>query len=217
MPWGMKNILVQLFGSSIMEGRLGVDKAADRWYEIMRGQLAELFPAVCFSIHNSAVGGESLRELMAHFDTDFTGHTPDFCLAMFAWNNFDMEHPARIVPLAEQEQLCEAFFRKLPAQTAVIGVIAQPMLDRYHSVNSSLAYDEIRAKYGSVNAFHDLERDLHRRIFRAHGCPFLDLSKLMADEPEKYILTADGIHLSPDGHRLFATAMTGLVQPLIQP
>ena len=70
MPWGMKNYTIQLFGSSIIEGRIGVETAAERWYELMRSQLCEMFPATCFAIYNGAVGGESIRELMAHFHGD---------------------------------------------------------------------------------------------------------------------------------------------------
>ena len=29
MAWGMKNYTIQLFGSSIIEGRIGVERAAD--------------------------------------------------------------------------------------------------------------------------------------------------------------------------------------------
>ena len=214
MDWGMRNYVIQLFGSSIMEGRIGVETAAERWYELLRSQLCERFPATCFSIHNGAVGGESIRKLMGHFDTDLAGHTPDWCLAMFAWNNFDMENPERVVPLAEQELLVGEFFRRLPAATKVVGVIAQPMLDRFHYCGRHPAYEGIRRKYGSVNAFHDLEREMNRRVFREHECPYLDLSRLMADNPERYILKTDGIHLSPDGHRLFANAMAEVLIPL---
>ena len=215
MAWGMRNCVIQLFGSSIMEGRIGVETAAARWYELFRALLCERFPATCFSIHNGAVGGESIRELMGHFEADLAGHTPDWCLAMFGWNNFDLESPGRVVPFAEQELLIGQFFRSLPATTKVIGVIAQPMLDKYHYCGRHPAYEGMRKEYGSVNAFHDLERKLHRRLFSEHGCPFLDLSLLFADDPERYLLSIDGIHLSPAGHRLFADAMAELLVPML--
>ena len=215
MAWGMKNYTIQLFGSSIMEGRIGVQKAEERWYEVMRRQLCEMFPATCFAIYNGAVGGQSLRELMAHFAKDLEGHTPDLCLAMFGWNNFDREHPQRIVPFEEQKALMEEFAKTLPEKTRIVGVIQNPLIDRFHFSGRSHAYDEIRAKYGSVNAFHDIERENARRFFRSKSAPFLDLSVVMADEPEKYMLSSDGIHLTPEGHRLFASEICRLLKDIL--
>ena len=34
MAWGMKNIVICLLGSSIMEGRIGIEDPLDRWYNI---------------------------------------------------------------------------------------------------------------------------------------------------------------------------------------
>ena len=215
MAWGMKNYTIQIFGSSIMEGRIGVQKAEDRWYEIMRRQLCEMFPATCFAVYNGAVGGQSLRELMAHFAKDLEGHTPDLCLAMFGWNNFDLEHPQRIVPHEEQNVLMEEFAKALPEKTRIVGVISNPMIDQYHACGRNPAYDGIRAKYGSINAFADIERENARRFFRGKSCPFLDLSVVMADEPEKYMLSSDGIHLTPEGHRLFASEMCRLLKDVL--
>ncbi len=215
MAWGMRNYTIQLFGSSIMEGRIGVEKAECRWYEIMRSQLSNLFPATCFAIYNGAVGGESLRELMAHFDKDLEGHTPDLCLAMFGWNNFDMTRKERIVPIDEQNELMEAFARRLPEKTKIVGVISNPLLDQYHACGKNPAYDDIRANYGSVNKFHDIERENARRFFRSKSAPFLDLSVLMADDPEKYVLKSDGVHLTPEGHRLFGTEMCLLLKNIL--
>ncbi len=121
MAWGMKNYTIQLFGSSIIEGRIGVEKASDRWYELLRTQLCELFPTTCFAIYNGAVGGESIRELMAHFDSDLVGHTPDLCIAMFNWNNFVLDNEMkRFVPVIEQRKLMEQFAARLPRRTKVV-------------------------------------------------------------------------------------------------
>ena len=68
MAWGMRNIVISLFGSSIMEGRIGVEQAADRYYMILQRKLSERFPDVCFSIVNGAVGGWSPRELRKIYD-----------------------------------------------------------------------------------------------------------------------------------------------------
>ena len=216
MAWGMKNYTIQLFGSSIIEGRIGAEHAASRWYELMRSALCELFPATCFAVYNGAVGGESTRELLAHFDRDLAGHTPDLCIAMFGWNNCRMNKPPESrVSLAELEKLMETFLPHLPEKIRCVGVINQPMIDAWHSSGKDPAYAEIRARYGGNNAYHDLEREAARKFFRRHGFPFLDLSEVMAEEPEQYILP-DGIHLDPLGHRVFASEMVKVLEPILR-
>ena len=158
MAWGMKNYTIQLFGSSIIEGRIGVERAADRWYEIMRRQLCEMFPATCFAVYNGAVGGKSARVLMERFDGELFGHTPDLCIAMFGWNNCRMDDPAQRVDLPELKELMEKFLTHLPQKTRVVGVINQPVIDEWHATFKNPNYDPIRAEYGGFNAYHDFER-----------------------------------------------------------
>lgn len=215
MAWGMKNYTIQLFGSSIVEGRIGAEHAADRWYELMRSSLCEMFPATCFAVYNGAVGGESTRELMAHFDRDLAGHTPDLCIAMFGWNNCRLDPPERGVSTAELKELLTEFLPHLPKNIRCVGVINQPLIDEWHKYGSDPAYDGLRAEYGSINAWHDLEREAGREFFRSHGFPFVDLSAAMADEPKKYILR-DGIHLTPEGHKLFAAEMVKVLEPVLR-
>ena len=73
MAWGMRNLKISIFGSSIMEGRIGVNCAADRYYSILQKKLSERFPEVCFSIFNGAVGGWSTRELMQKYQAIYRG------------------------------------------------------------------------------------------------------------------------------------------------
>lgn len=147
MVWGMKNYLIQLFGASTMEGRIGVEKTSERWYELLRAQLCEQYPAVCFSIYNGAVGGESLRERMSHLATDLAGHTSNLCLASFAWNNDDWEHPERVVPLQEQETLIQRFFEALPPGLPVVGVIGSPC---WTNIMSSMPIPPMTASDGNT-------------------------------------------------------------------
>lgn len=216
MPWGMKNYTIQLFGSSIIEGRIGVERAADRWYELMRSRLCEMFPATCFAVYNAAVGGKSARELMARFDGELAGHTPDLCIAMFGWNNCRMDAaPELRVGIPELKALMEEFPSRLPERTKVAVVTNQPIVEERHSTFRNPAYDRLRVEYGGFDAYHDLEREAAREFCRRHGFPCVDLAVLMADDPEKYICE-DGIHLSPCGHEFFAAAAVEVVAPLIR-
>ncbi len=213
--WGMNNYTIQLFGSSIVEGRIGVERAGDRWYERMRRQLSELFPTTCFAIFNGAVGGQSMRQLMSHVGHDLAGHTPDLCIAMFGWNNCQSNRPDRHIDFVELRELMEKFLTKLPEATQVVGVVNQPVIDAWHFTAKDPAYDSIRAEYGGLNAYHHFERELARDFFRRHTIPYIDLELCMADNPEKYIVR-DGIHLSPAGHELFADEAVRVIDPILR-
>ena len=105
MAWGMRNLKISIFGSSIMEGRIGVNCAADRYYSILQKKLSERFPEVCFSIFNGAVGGWSTRELMTHVEEYVLDYSPDYCIVMFGANNKDLSNPARVLKEGELEQV----------------------------------------------------------------------------------------------------------------
>ncbi len=90
------------------------------------------------------------------------------------------------------------------------------MIDSCHPTYKNPLYDDIRKKYGGVNAFHDIERELSRAFFRERNIPFLDLTAVMGSEPEKYVLTSDGIHLTPEGHRRFAIEMCMMLEGILR-
>ena len=206
MAWGMRNISICLFGSSIMEGRIGVERVCDRYYFIMLRKLSERFPEVCFSVINAAVGGASTRELMAEFPDTVLRRNPDYCLFMPGFNNRDMERPERTLRPGELELLTAEFERRLPAHCRRIGVIPHGVIDRYHCFTKAPAWREYLAERGGLNNALAPEREAARKFFADHGYPVIDLFSLIGRDPERYILHGDGIHLSPEGHRLFGEA-----------
>lgn len=214
MAWGMKNITIQLIGSSIMEGRIGVERAADRWYELMRSALCERFPDTCFSVINSAVGGESTRELMTHLESDLAGHHTDLFLVMVGANNNDLTRPERVLVPGEMLDLMERFYDRVSRDSKIIGVILNPVVGEWHWCFHRPEYQEALKKAGSFDAFMEPEREDARSFFRRHGLPFLDLHELLTPA-ERYICADDGIHLNPAGHRRFAEEMLKLLIPMI--
>ena len=215
MGWGMKNVVISLFGSSIMEGRIGAAKAADRWYNLLQAQLSERFPAICFPIVNGAVGGESTRECMARLDRDVLAFNPDYCLIMIGGNNHDCTRPERILAPGELERLMDDLVARLPARTTPVGVIINPIVNEWHFVTRHPAFQEHLRAHGGLNEVVEVEREKFRRFIREHHWPSLDLAQLFASDPGQYILHEDGIHLAPAGHRLFADKMFELLEPLI--
>ena len=216
MAWGMRNIVICLYGSSIMEGRIGVDDPQDRWYNVFQRLLSRAHPDICFPIINSAVGGESTREVMSRFDRDILPYNPDFCLFMVGGNNHDCQNPSRILAEGELPALLDSFVTRLPKKTRPVGVVFSPVVDDLHFATKHPAFREYLASFGgSLDASLNPEREIARAFYRQHGWPYLDLAALMADHPAQYVLPEDGVHMNKAGHELFARKMFELVDSLL--
>ena len=216
MAWGMKNIVICIFGSSIMEGRIGVDDPQDRWYNVFQRLLSYAHPDTCFSIINSAVGGESTREVMSRFDRDILPYNPDFCLFMAGGNNHDCQNPGRILAEGEFQILLDRFAARLPEKTTPVGAVLNPVVDEWHFVTKHPTFRDYLVPFdGSLDASLNPEREFARSFYVRHDWPYLDLYALMSDNPVKYILPEDGIHMNKTGHAVFAREMFQLVDSLL--
>ena len=215
MAWGMRNVVICLFGSSIMEGRIGVERVEDRYYSILQRKLSERFPEVCFPIVNAAVGGASTRELMTEFPTSVLRHDPDYCLFMPGFNNLDMTRPERTLRPGEFRELMDEFQRSLPAHCRRVGVAPHEVIDRFHRFTTAPEWREFLAPRGGMNRALAPERAAAAKFFADNGYPVIDLAALFREEPERYILHEDGVHLSPEGHRRFAEAAFDLMAGLL--
>ena len=216
MAWGMNNIVTCIFGSSIMEGRIGVEDPLDRWYNIFQKLLSRAYPDICFPMVNSAVGGESTREVMSRFDQDILPHNPDFCLFMAGGNNHDCQNPSRILAEGEFQSLLDVFMARLPGKTKPVGIVLNPVVDEWHFTTKHPAFrDYLSAFGGSLDASLMPEREYARAFYARHDWPYLDLYALMSNEPEKYVLHEDGIHMNKKGHELFAQKMFELLKGLL--
>jgi len=216
MAWGMKNIVTCIFGSSIMEGRIGVDDPLDRWYNIFQQLLSRRHPEICFPIINSAVGGESTREIMSRFDRDIVPYNPDFCLFMVGGNNHDCQNPSRILAQGELQVLLDSFVARLPGETKPVGAVLNPVVDEWHFATKHPAFRDYQtASGGSLDSSLNPEREFARSFYIQHDWPYLDLYALMSDDPSKYVLREDGVHMNKTGHELFAQKMFELVGDLL--
>lgn len=214
MAWGMRNLKISIFGSSIMEGRIGVDHASGRYYSILQQKLSERFPEVCFSMNNGAVGGWSTRELMQHVEEFVLDSSPDYCLVMFGANNNDLSNPERVLREGELEQLMEEFQKRLPGTCQRVGVVLNPVINERHWVRNHPAWAESIRIYGGLNEMLELEREKARGFYRKYNYPVVDLAKLMSENPCRYVCE-DGIHLTPEGHRLFAEVLFETMETLV--
>ncbi len=217
MAWGMRNVVICLYGSSIMEGRIGVDDPLDRWYNALLRLLSRAHPEICFPIVNSAVGGESTREVMSRFDRDVLPYNPDFCLFMVGGNNHDCRQPSRILGEGELQQLVATFAARLPAKTKPVGIVLNPVVDEWHFATKDPAYRDYLGQFGgSLDASLNPARETARALYDQYGWPCLDLYALMSDNPATYILPEDGVHLNKAGHDVFARKMYELLECLLQ-
>jgi len=216
MNWGMKNVVIAISGSSIMEGRIGADTAGERWYNILQRKLSERFPAICFPVVNGAVGGESTREVMQRFDRDVLAYSPDYILFMFGGNNNDYAKPERIVPLDEINTHMEDLLRRIPEKTQVVAVVIGPVINEQHQCSTNPVFIEAfkQQQVPGPNELLEPGRQLFREFINKHALPSLDLYEAFKDAPEQYLLP-DGIHLNKHGHAVFAERMFGIMETLI--
>lgn len=210
----MRNIKIALFGSSIMEGRLGVEKVWERYYMLLQQKLSERFPEVCFSMINGAIGGWSTRELMNVFEEQVLKYSPDYCIVMFGANNHDCSNPARTLKEGEFHALMNDFQKRLPESCRRIGVVLNPIINERHWVTKSPVWQNSLQKYGGMDEMCEEEREEARAFYRENNYPYTDLSKLMREEKEKYIC-GDGIHLSEAGQRFFADLLFPILEELL--
>ena len=133
-----------------MEGRIGVADPQDRWYNALQRLLSQAHPDTCFPIVNSAVGGESTREILARFDRDVLPYRPDFCLFMVGGNNHDCQRPERILAEGELETLLDRFVARLPTRTRTLGVVLNPVVDDWHFATRHPAYQEHLAAFAAA-------------------------------------------------------------------
>lgn len=214
MAWGMRNIVIALFGSSVIEGRIGVENVDERYYMILQQKLAKRFPAVCFSIINGAVGGWSTRELMEIFDDSVLKYSPDYCIVMFGANNNDLTSPERVLKKGELEQLMIDFQHRLHESCQRVGVVLNQVINERHWVTNHPAFQDEIKKFGGFDEILEPERNSARAFYSEHDYPVVDLAKLMSEDPACYICN-DGIHLSPEGHKLFADALFDVLEQLL--
>lgn len=210
----MKNIKISLFGSSIMEGLLGVETVADRYYSLLHKKLSERFPSVCFSIFNGAAGGWSTRELMQKFDEFVLQYSPDYCLVMFGANNNDLARPERCLAEGELELLMEEFQRKLPQNCQRIGVVLNPVISERHMTYRHPAWQEAFKVWKGLDEMLEEERNKARSFYKKYDYKVLDLSEIMRPDMEKFVCS-DGIHLTNKGHKLFAEKLFDILQDSI--
>jgi len=216
MAWGMRNVVICLYGSSIMEGRIGADDPLDRWYNVFQRLLSRAHPDTCFPIINSAVGGESTREVMSRFDRDILPHAPNFCLFMVGGNNHDCQNPSRILAEGELQTLLDSFISRLPGRTKPVGVVLNPVVDDWHFATKHPAFRDYLDRFGgSLDASLNPEREFARCFYIQHDWPYLDLYALMSDNPAEYVLPEDGIHMNKAGHDLFARKMCEILTDLL--
>lgn len=210
----MRNVIICAFGSSMIEGVIGIADPLDRWYNRLHRKLSGYFPEVCFSVVNAGIGGESTREMMLRFERDVLAHSPDFCLVKFEGNNCDLTRPERLVGTEEKRLLMERFAAELPEKTRVVGILQGPVVNAKHFSWTHPAFAEVNQR-GGIAGLLAAEREYSREFARRHGWPVCDLPGIIGDQAEQYLLE-DGIHLNSRGTELFAATLFDILKRLME-
>ena len=182
---------VVAFGDSITEAVIGI-RPEESWLSLLQSDMGG---GVRF--FNAGVGGNSAREAMQRFDRDVLARRPDVVLIEFGGNNHSPRNPERRVNDEEFRGHLEDFSRRLPPGTRVVAVTFPPIKDDWHGYGRDPFF-----KNGLDEAMQP-QREILRAFAREHGWPIVDLYNVMKDRRETLLLR-DGVHLNPDGQRVFA-------------
>ena len=129
---------------------------------IVAGFLAAQYPEHRLAVVNRGIGGDTVRELAARWDTDAIGTAPDWLSVMIGindiWHNFGSQ-PARAVPLAEYATTLRTLLRQAVDRTGCRLIVAEPYIiepDRADPQRAAtdrycLVAREIAAEFGAVN------------------------------------------------------------------
>jgi lysophospholipase L1-like esterase len=199
-----KRLTIVGFGASIIEAAAQMPDKNKRWLNVLRTRLAAAFPNMDFTVINSGVGGNSVREAMARFDKDVLTHDPDWVLLDVGANNNSPQDPARRVPPDEVKRHLEDFKTRIPPKTRVAVITTPPVIEEQHIYGR----DPYFKPFGGLEASVELYRVLMKDFAAENGFPLVDLAKelrrrMETDGKNCYTLT-DGIHLTEAGNRLLA-------------
>jgi lysophospholipase L1-like esterase len=189
-------------GKSVPENR--------RWTSLLQSEL-DARETGRWEVYTRGVPGETVVQGLQRFEKDVTPLLPGFVLIEFGLNDCS-RLPDRQIPRTGIMEF-EAHLGEIVRLVSHCG--GQPVLLTNHPVDpkqqeqsSGLLVAESLAPY----------QEAIRIAASKHGTALLDVEAGVGKAWAAGCLAADGIHLSPDGHRLYAEAVfRGLVPILEEP
>lgn len=202
MPDGKMTVVG--FGDSIT---LAAEQPEEgKWLTILGRMLTQRTPGVEWKMVNAGVGGNTLREGFARFDSDVLSHRPDIVLIEFGGN--DAVSNARHVPLGEFSSTLKTIMDGLKAIDArVVLLTFPPIIDEWHSWGPDPYY----APWGGPDRCVEEYRKITREFARDHGLSLVDLDAALREAGRKdgigKFIMPDGVHLTAEGNQVVADAV----------
>jgi lysophospholipase L1-like esterase len=132
------------------------------YVDLVRSLVTARHPELGLTWVNRGIGGDTVRELAARWDTDAIGTAPDWLSVMIGindiWHHFGSQ-PARAVPLAEYATTLRTLLRQAVDRTGCRLIVAEPYIiepdrtdpQRAETDRYCLVAREIAAEFGAVN------------------------------------------------------------------
>lgn len=192
-PKALDNSLLVVFGDSIT--------ALGSWGKTVAESCNMQF-------FNGAAGGITSAQGLARFDAFVASRSPDYVTLCFGMN--DLLMTAVNTPKVSPEQFKKnmtSLVEKVRALDAVPILLTTNTLD----VNVFFASQgQDKSMYGDRDILEwlDTYNNMTRAVAEETGCHLIDLREECGKYPVNQIVRADGIHLSENGNKVFADAVT---------
>lgn len=192
----MKKQNIICFGDSITHC-VGFPEAS-RWTARLAFLLEEHFPGK-FDVYNKGIGGNTTALALDRIQTDVVPLMPAIVLIEFGINDAYV-YPWCLAPRASLKDF-QTNLQEIVRQVSQAG---KPILILNHPVTDSILHYQGNKK----PLKHNLRRhnEAIRKIAQAKRVPLIDLPLLMRKRKVelKSFHAEDGVHLSPEGNRIYA-------------
>lgn len=157
---------------------------------------------------NGAKGGITSAEGLERFETFVASRNPDFVTLCFGMNDLLMvkKDTPKVTPEDFKENM-----KSLVEKTKNIGAV--PILLTTNTLDVNVFYasqGQDKSLYGDrdILKWLDTYNDMTRAVAEETGCHLVDLRAECGKYEISQVVKADGIHLSENGNRIFAEAVS---------
>lgn len=174
---------------------------------LVAAHLRETVPALGVEVFNRGIGGHTVRDLAARWETDVLALRPQWLTVMIGindvWRYFDPARRAEAVPPDEYERTLDALLAR--ARPSVRGLVL--LTPFYVEPDRGEPMRRRMDEFGAIVA----------RLAKRHGAHFIDTQAMMdglMKQAAAEAIAHDRVHVGPAGHEALAKAvLTALMGP----
>lgn len=218
----MKPISFYLFGDSICYGQLV--SVHQTWALALAKALNET-PELAghVLVQNTGVNGNTTRQALERMNYDVTSHSPDFVMVQFGMNDCNYWETDKGLPRVSPKSFV-ANLEEIVERALVSGTRHCFLNTNHPSLKGEFSHFKEKTYEQSNAEYSDLIRVAYRNLARdRRPVTLIDMEEAWSRNlredtagPLGRLLLPDGIHLSDDGHRLYAEVIIPLVAEFLR-